>query len=119
MCAYNRFRGDACCGSNVLLNSIIREEWKFKGLIVSDCWAVPDMYNTHKIVKTPEEAASIAVKAGTDLECGNAYPSLVNAVHEGLISENKIDVSVKRIFTARFKLGMFDPPSMVPLFKFK
>ena len=114
MCAYNRFRGDACCGSNVLLNEILREEWKFKGLIVSDCWAVPDMYNFHKIVKTPEEAASVAVKAGTDLECGNAFPSLVKAVRDGLIKESKIDVSVKRIFTARFKLGMFDPPLMVP-----
>jgi beta-glucosidase len=117
MCAYNRFRGDACCGSDPLLKEILRDEWKFKGLIVSDCWAVPDMYNTHKIVKTPEEAASRAVKAGTDLECGNAYPSLNNAVKEGLIKENNIDVSVKRVFTARFKLGMFDPPEMVPFSK--
>jgi beta-glucosidase len=117
MCAYNRFRGDACCGSDPLLKEILRDEWGFKGLIVSDCWAVPDMYNTHKIVKTPEEAASKAVKSGTDLECGNAYPSLVNAVKEGLIKEDDIDISVKRVFTARFKLGMFDPPEMVPYSK--
>jgi len=117
MCAYNRFRGDACCGSNPLLKQILRDEWGFKGLVVSDCWAVSDIYNFHKIVKTPEEAASIAVSSGTDLECGNDYPNLINAVDEGLISESKIDSAVKRIFTARFKLGMFDPPEMVPYSK--
>ncbi len=117
MCAYNRFRGDACCGSDPLLKQILRDEWGFKGLVVSDCWAVPDMYNFHKIVKTPEEASSIAVKTGTDLECGNAYTSLLNAVNQGLITESEIDISVKRIFAARFKLGMFDPPEMVPYSK--
>ncbi len=117
MCAYNRFRGDACCGSDPLLKQILRDEWGFQGLIVSDCWAVPDMVNFHKIVNSNEEASSIAVKAGTDLECGNAYPALVNAVKQGLISEKDIDVSVKRVFTARFKLGMFDPPELVPYSK--
>lgn len=117
MCAYNRFWGDACCGSNPLLKQILRNEWGFKGLVVSDCWAVPDMYNFHKIVKTPEEASSIAVRSGTDLECGNAYPSLINAVQQGLITESEIDTAVKRIFTARFKLGMFDPPEIVPYSK--
>jgi beta-glucosidase len=114
MCAYNRFRGDACCGSDPLIKQILRDEWKFKGLMVSDCWAVPDIYNFHKIVSTPEEAAAIAVKSGTDLECGNSYPTLVNAIKLGLLTENDIDVSVKRVFTARFKLGMFDPPELVP-----
>lgn len=117
MCAYNRFRGDACCGSDPLIKQILRDEWNFKGLMVSDCWAVPDMYNFHKIVSTPEEAASIAVKAGTDLECGNSYPALVNAVKQGLISEKEIDVSLKRVLVARLKLGMFDPPEMVPFSK--
>ena len=117
MCAYNRFRGEACCGSDPLLKQILRDEWHFKGLIVSDCWAVPDMYNFHKIVKTPEEAAAVAVKAGTDLECGNAYPSLLKSIKEGLITEDELDVSVRRILTARFKLGMFDPPEMVPYSK--
>ncbi|MBI1938300.1 MAG: glycoside hydrolase family 3 C-terminal domain-containing protein [Ignavibacteriales bacterium] len=114
MCAYNRFRGDACCGSDPLIQQILRDEWGFKGLMVSDCWAVPDMYNFHKIVATPEEASAIAVKAGTDLECGNAYPSLGKAVKEGLINEDELNTAVKRIFTARYKLGMFDPPEMVP-----
>jgi beta-glucosidase len=117
MCAYNRFRGDACCGSNPLLKQILRDEWNFKGLIVSDCWAVPDMYNFHKIVNTPEEASAIAVKAGTDLECGNAYPSLVNSVKQGLIKESELDVSIKRVMEARFRLGMFDPPEIVPFSK--
>jgi beta-glucosidase len=117
MCAYNRFRGDACCGSDPLLKQIIRNEWCFDGLIVSDCWAVPDMFNFHKIVKTSEEAAAIAVKSGTDLECGNSYPSLLNAIKQKLISEDDINVSVKRVFTARYKLGMFDPPEMVPFSK--
>lgn len=113
MCAYNRFRGEACCGSNLLIQQILRDEWGFEGLMVSDCWAVPDMYNFHKIVKTPEEASSIAVKSGTDLECGNAYPSLISAVEHGLITQSEIDTAVKRIFTARFKLGMFDSPERV------
>jgi beta-glucosidase len=117
MCAYNRFRGDACCGSNLLERQILREEWGFKGIIVSDCWAVPDMYHFHKIANSPEEAASVAVKAGTDLECGNAYPSLIKGVKNGLITEDEINVSVKRVYTARFKLGMFDPPENVPYSK--
>ncbi len=117
MCAYNRFRGDACCGSDPLLKQILRDEWNFKGLIVSDCWAIPDMVNFHKIVNSNEEAASITVKAGTDLECGNAYPALVNAVKLGLINEKDLDISVKRVFEARFRLGMFDPPEMVPYSK--
>jgi beta-glucosidase len=114
MCAYNRFRGDACCGSDPLLQHILRDEWGFKGLVVSDCWAIPDMYNYHKIVNSPQEAAAVAVKAGTDLECGNAYPSLDKALEEGLLEGEEIDKSLKRIFTARYKLGMFDPPEQVP-----
>jgi beta-glucosidase len=117
MCAYNRFRGKPCCGSDELLMKILREEWKFQGYVVSDCWAVEDFYETHKIVKTPEEAVSMSVKSGTDLSCGSCYPKLYNAVRQGLISENDIDVSVKRLFMARFRLGMFDPSDMVPYAK--
>jgi beta-glucosidase len=119
MCAYNRFRGEACCGSSLLIQQILRDEWGFEGLMVSDCWAIPDMYNYHNIVETPEEASAIAVRAGTDLECGNAYPSLIKAIEEELITEEEIDIAVKRIFTARFKLGMFDPPEIVPFSKLK
>ncbi|HEX2984448.1 MAG TPA: glycoside hydrolase family 3 C-terminal domain-containing protein [Ignavibacteriales bacterium] len=117
MCAYNRLRGRACCGSDPLLNDILRNEWGFKGLVVSDCWAVSDIFNFHKIVETGEEAASLSVKAGTDLECGNAYPTLNNAIKQGLITEAELDTAVERVFAARFKLGMFDPQELNPYSK--
>jgi beta-glucosidase len=113
MCAYNSYLGEPCCGSNKLLNEILRKEWGFEGYVVSDCGAINDIYEGHKIVQTPEEASAIAVKSGCDLECMNVYTSLTDAVKKGLITEEEIDVSVKRLFTARFKLGMFDPPEMV------
>jgi len=114
MCAYNRFEGDACCGSPLLLERILREEWGFAGYIVSDCGAIDDIYKTHKIVATAPEAAAISVKAGTDLECGSTFRSLKQAVEKQLISEAEINTAVKRLFTARLKLGMFDPLEMVP-----
>jgi beta-glucosidase len=115
MCAYNRYQGEACCGSPLLLNEILREKWGFKGYVVSDCGAIYDIYAHHKIVKTAPEAAALAVKAGTDLNCGGVYDqALVEAVRLGLITEEEIDISVKRLFTARFKLGMFDPAELVP-----
>ena len=117
MCAYNSYRGDPCCGSNLLLKNILRNEWGFKGYVVSDCGAIADIYEHHKFVKTSEEASSIAVKSGTDLNCGEAFSSLTKAFKDGLITENEIDTAVTRLFTARFKLGMFDPPDMVPFSK--
>ncbi|HKQ05872.1 MAG TPA: glycoside hydrolase family 3 C-terminal domain-containing protein [Blastocatellia bacterium] len=114
MCAYNRFMGEACCASDTLERKILRDDWRFNGYVVSDCGAVSDIYNGHKLVKTVGEASALAVKRGTDLSCGQEYTSLVDAVKRGLISEAEIDVSLKRLFTARFKLGMFDPPEMVP-----
>ncbi len=114
MCAYNRFRGDPCCGSNELLQRILREEWGFDGYVVSDCWAIMDIYNTHKVVDTPAEAAAMGVANGTDLNCGVTYDNLVVAVEQGLIDERQIDVSVERLMRARFRLGMFDPPERVP-----
>jgi beta-glucosidase len=113
MCAYNRYNGEACCGSKKLLQDVLRNEWGFNGYIVSDCDAIVDIYKFHQLVPTPEEAAALAVKSGTDLECGNVYLHLKEAVSQKLISENEIDVAVKRLFKARFKLGMFDPPSKV------
>jgi len=111
MCAYNRFRGEACCGSNLLLKSILREEWGFKGYVVSDCGALDDFYrkNAHEIVNTPEEAAALAFSTGTDLNCGSTSKYLLQAVEQQLISEESIDAVLKRLFMARFKLGMFDP----------
>jgi beta-glucosidase len=113
MCAYNRYNGEACCGSPRLLGEILRKEWGFNGYIVSDCEAITDIYKFHKIVATPEEAAALALKAGTDLECGKVYLSLKEAVDKKLITEAEIDIAVKRLFTARFKLGMFDPAEKV------
>ncbi len=114
MGAYNRVDGEPCCASPTLLQKIVRERWGFGGYVVSDCGAIDDIYLTHKVVGTAEEAAALAVKAGCDLNCGATYPALVQAVQQGLIDQATLDVSVKRLFTARFRLGMFDPPEVVP-----
>lgn len=118
MCAYQRFRGAPCCGSQ-FLEELLRKQWNFSGYIVSDCGAIQDFYvkNAHHIVNTPEEAAAMAVKAGTDLNCGQTYQHLTEAVRQGLISEAELDVSVKRMILARMKLGQFDPQEKVPYSK--
>ncbi len=114
MCAYNRIDGKAACGSDMLLKDILRGEWNFKGYVVSDCGAIDDIYLRHKVVQTAAEASALAVKTGTDLDCGRVYsPNLVEAVKQGLITEAQIDTSVTRLFLARFKLGLFDPPERV------
>jgi beta-glucosidase len=114
MCAYNRVNGEPACASTKLLGGILRGEWKFGGYVVSDCDAVADIYKHHKFTKTEEEGVALAVKRGTDVTCGYEYRALVPAVEHGLISEAEIDTAVKRLFHARFRLGMFDPPEMVP-----
>jgi beta-glucosidase len=113
MGAYNMFRDYPCC-ANPILYGILRNEWGFKGYIVSDCWAISDFYKFTHFAKDPAEAAAQAVKAGTDLECGVDYKNLVAAIGRGLLTEEDINVAIRRIFTARFKLGMFDPDEMVP-----
>ena len=113
MCAYNRVDGKAACGSDMLLKDILRGEWGFPGYVVSDCGAIDDIYARHKVVATAAQAAALAVKTGTDLECGHVYANLVDAAKQGLITEQEIDTAVKRLFLARFKLGMFDPPDRV------
>ncbi|MDR2652002.1 MAG: glycoside hydrolase family 3 C-terminal domain-containing protein [Prevotellaceae bacterium] len=115
MCAYQRLNGLPCCG-NEYLSNLLRNEWEFEGYIVSDCWAIYDFYakDHHETVSTPAEAAAMAVKAGTDQNCGNTYPYLVSAVEQGLITESEIDVSVKRILLAMMKLGLFDEKQQVP-----
>jgi beta-glucosidase len=113
MCAYNRVNGEAACASDLLLG-ILRREWKFPGFIVSDCGAIDDIYLNHKVVPTASEAAAIGVKHETDLDCfGRVYPTLVEAVQKGQITEREIDASVRRLFVARMKLGMFDSPERV------
>lgn len=113
MGAYNQLYGYPCCASPLLFK-ILREEWGFEGYVVSDCWAISDFYTFQDFSDDAAEAAAIAVKTGTDLNCGESYPSLLEAVERGLIKEEEIDVSVKRLFTARFKLGMFDPEEINP-----
>ncbi|HEY3377109.1 MAG TPA: glycoside hydrolase family 3 N-terminal domain-containing protein, partial [Armatimonadota bacterium] len=114
MGAYNRTNGEPCCGSPTLLQQILRDEWGFPGFVVSDCWAIRDFHEGHHITQTPAESAVHAVKSGCDLNCGELFNELVNAVKDGMISEAELDVSVKRLMTARFKLGMFDPEERVP-----
>jgi beta-glucosidase len=114
MCAYNRYMGKPCCGSDEILTQILRHELGFKGYIVSDCWAVMDFYTGHKVAGTMEEAAALAVRSGTDLNCGISFPSLPKAVEQGLITEEEITTSVERLMLARMKLGMFDSPERVP-----
>jgi beta-glucosidase len=117
MCAYNRTNGEPCCANTHLLGDLLRGEWGFDGYVVSDCGAIEDIYKRHNFVKTAEEASALAVKKGTDLECGDSYKALVNSVKQGLISEAEIDRALKRLFEARFRLGMFDPPELVPFAK--
>jgi beta-glucosidase len=115
MCAYNSVDGAPACANTMLLRDHLRDAWKFDGYVVSDCAAVADVYTGHHYAPDMAHAAAEAVKAGTDLECGyregQAFPSLVDAVHEGLIRESDLDTALRRLLRARFKLGMFDPPA--------
>jgi beta-glucosidase len=114
MCAYNSDNGQPACANDYLLKDMLRGAWGFQGYVVSDCGAVDDIHQGHKYRETLEKASAIAVQTGTDLDCGDEYKSLVKAVKEGFISEAEIDVAVKRLMEARFRLGMFDPPELVP-----
>lgn len=115
MCAYNRFEGEPCCGSNRLLMQILRGEWGFNGIVLSDCGAIADFYNDrgHHTHPDAASASAAAVLSGTDLECGSSYKGLIESVKKGLISEEAVDVSVKRLLAARFALGEMDEPSEV------
>nr|WP_315247038.1 glycoside hydrolase family 3 C-terminal domain-containing protein [uncultured Flavobacterium sp.] len=113
MGAYNRFRGESASASPFLFN-ILRNDWGFKGYIVSDCGAVTDIWKYHKITSDAATASALAVKQGLDLECGSCYKSLKEALDRKLLTEADIDITLKRLFTARFKLGMFDPEEIVP-----
>ncbi len=113
MCAYNSVDGLPACANTRLLSDILRGEWRFPGYVVSDCGAVGDIWQGHKAAKTPVEGVAMAVKAGTDLDCGLEYLNVAPAVRQGLLAEKDVDTAVRRLLTARFKLGMFDPPEMV------
>ena len=113
MGAYNSVYGEPATSSTLLLSDLLRKQWGFQGHVVSDCGAIYDIFANHKKVATAEEAAARAVKAGCDLCCGNEYSALPRAVREGLITEAEMDVSLERVLTARFRLGLFDPPEQV------
>ena len=119
MGAYNRFEGDPCNASNYLLEEILRKEWGYKGIVVSDCGAIRDFYmkGHHETHADAAEASAAAVKAGCDLECGSSYAALVEAVKRGLITEKEIDRAVERLMVAKFEMGLFekvDPYSHIP-----
>ncbi len=113
MCAYNAIDGDPACANPYLLKDILRGEWKFNGFVTSDCAAITDVAEGHKFAPDMEHAAVLSIRAGTDTSCGEEYSVLTQAVKDGLIEEKELDASVKRLFRARFQLGMFDPPSKV------
>lgn len=114
MCAYNRFFGEPCCGSPALLQRILRDQWRFDGYVVSDCWAISDFWQFHRTSRDHSEAAATALIAGTDVECGVSFDSLRTALLQGLVREADVDRALRRALEMRFRLGMFDPPSMVP-----
>jgi beta-glucosidase len=124
MCAYNRINGEAACSSKFLLQDTLRGAWNFKGYVVSDCGAISDIYRKpgvgHHIVNTLAEAAALSLKTGTDSDCvwqTNDVPAYLEAMQKGIISQQEVDVNLKRLFKARFQLGMFDPPEIVPYSK--
>lgn len=108
MGAYNRVNGEPCCGSSTLLGYYLRDKWGFEGHVVSDCWAVRDFHENHKVTQTPAQSAALAISAGCDINCGCTYEHLLNGVKEGLVSETDIRTSAYRALLTRMKLGMFD-----------
>ncbi len=121
MCAYNSINGEPACANQVLLHDFLREDWKFSGYVVSDCAAIEDISAHHKFKPTQEEGVAAALRGGTDLICGSPRSRVelertaaLNAVKQGVLPESAVDTAVLRTLTARFRLGMFDPPSLVP-----
>ena len=114
MTAYNRVNGEAASASPTLLRDILRGQWGFEGYVVSDCWAIRDIHEQHHLTPGPEESAAAAVRAGCDLNCGCTYEHLPAALARGLLTEADLDECVGRLFRARIRLGMFDPPERVP-----
>jgi beta-glucosidase len=114
MCAYSAVDGTPDCASDLLLKDHLRDTWHFQGYVVSDCGAVADIWNNHRFAPDNPHAIALAIKAGTDLSCGDEYKDVPRAVQEGLLTKEDVDRAVKRLFTARFRLGMFDPSDRVP-----
>ena len=122
MCAYNAINGEPACASQFLLQHTLRGAWKFGGYVVSDCSAVRDIYENHRFRRSQPEASAISVQRGMDNECitfgevtgKDDYQPYVDAMKKGYLPQSSVDTALTRLFTARMRLGMFDPPSMVP-----
>jgi len=116
MCAYNAVDGKPACASPELLNGLLRRDWGFDGFVVSDCGAIDDITSGHKFTRTNVEAVAASIKAGTDLACTfiDEYHDIPEAVAAGLLSEEEVDIALKRVLEGRMRLGMFDPPAQVP-----
>ena len=106
MGAYNRTNGEPCCGSKALLVDTVRGKWGFDGHVVSDCWAIRDFHEGHMVTRTPAESAALAMEMGCDLNCGNTYLYMMEAIEQGLVTEEQITVSAERLFTTRYLLGI-------------
>ncbi len=113
MSAYNRVNGEPCSASPTLLQKILRDEWGFDGYVVSDCWAIRDIHEGHGVTPTPQASAALAVKTGCDLNCGCTYQHIPAALAAGLLTEADLDICLRRLFRARLRLGLFDPPARV------
>ncbi|NND33640.1 MAG: glycoside hydrolase family 3 protein [Saprospiraceae bacterium] len=114
MGAYNRTNGDPCCAHPYLMQEVLRRQWGFQGYFVSDCWAIQDFYQGHNLVANAAEAAALALNTGCNLNCGSTYPELINAIEQGLTTEAELDENLRELLPTRFKLGLFDPPGLVP-----
>lgn len=110
MGAYNRTLGEPCCGSKLLLKDILRDKWHFDGHVVSDCWAIKDFHENHKVTRTPCESVAMAVGNGCDINCGNMFVHCLAAIQEGLLTEEQIDTAVTRLFVTRMRLGLMGAP---------
>ncbi len=114
MGAYNRTNGEPCCGSKTLLKDILRDTWGFEGHVVSDCWAIKDFHEHHKVTEGPVDSVTLAVKNGCDLNCGNIFVYLLDVVKKGMLKEEQLDAAVTRLFTTRMKLGLLGDEDKVP-----
>ena len=117
MCAYNRTLDKACCGSSYLLNDLLRNEWGFKGYVTTDCWAIHNFYQYHGVSSDLVEACALAIKSGVNLNCGDEFKKLPEAVKRGLVTEKEIDQALSVLLPTRFKLGLFDPVNNNPYSK--
>ena len=108
MIAYNRFRGEPCGMNDYLINTVLRGEWGFEGIVVSDCWAIKDIWNTHKVLPDAAHAAAAAVHTGTELNCGETYAHIPEAVAAGLLDEADVDKALTRLLAERIRLGELD-----------